>query len=255
VNSQGGKCESRGGAEQGFVLSLGIWYIRVLNGFVMKRTLLFLFLMAMGLLVAQAQSTFVRLLTSKGAIVLKLYDATPKHRDMFVRVIKAGLYNDAQFNRVIKSFVSQGGEFDETILEREARHPEQPLKRIDAEIEPALFHKKGALGAGRNDNPEKSSYLTQIYLVQGEGYTAAQLDAIEQKKGLKFSAEQRKVYQTIGGCPNLDGDYTIFGEVVAGLDVAETINAVPTNKQDLPLNPVRFKAKILTEKQARRYAL
>lgn len=221
----------------------------------MKRIVLLLFFMVMGLFVAQAQSTFVRLLTSKGDIVLKLYDATPKHRDMFVRVIKEGLYNDAQFNRVIKSFVSQGGELDETILEREAQHPEQPLKRIDAEIKPAFFHKKGALGAGRNDNPEKSSYLTQIYLVQGKVYTAAQLDVMEQKKGVKFSTAQRKAYQTIGGCPNLDGDYTIFGEVVAGLDVAEAINAVPTNKQDMPLDPVHFKAQILTAKEAKRYAL
>lgn len=222
----------------------------------MRRTgALFLFFMFLSLAMVQAQSVFVRLLTTKGEVVLKLYDVTPKHRDMFVRVIKEGLYNDAQFNRVIKSFVSQGGELDETILEREAQHPEQPLQRIDAEIKAGLFHKRGALGAGRNDNPEKSSYLTQIYLVQGKVYTAAQLDAMEQKKGLKFSAAQRKAYQTIGGCPNLDGDYTIFGEVVAGLDVADAINAVPTNKQDMPVSPVHFKAQILTAKEAKRFTL
>jgi cyclophilin family peptidyl-prolyl cis-trans isomerase len=214
---------------------------------------LFLFFMVTGMAVVQAQSTFVRLLTSKGDVVLKLYDATPKHRDMFVKVIREGLYNDAQFNRVIKAFVSQGGELDDTILEREAQHPELPLKRIDAEIKAGLFHKKGALGAGRNDNPEKSSYLTQIYLVQGKVQTEAQLDALEQKKGMKFSAEQREAYKTIGGCPNLDGDYTIFGEIVAGLEVAEAINLVPTSKQDLPVVPVHFKAEILKAKQIKRY--
>lgn len=219
----------------------------------MKRMALCLFFMVFGLTVLQAQSTFVRLLTNKGEIVLQLYDATPKHRDMFVRMIKEGLYKDAQFNRVIKGFVSQAGELDETILDREALHPEQPLKRIDEEIKPDIFHKKGALGAGRNDNPEKRSYLTQIYLVQGKIQTDVQLDALEQKKGMKFSAEQRKAYKTIGGCPNLDGDYTIFGEIVAGLDVAEAINSMATSKQDLPLIPVVFKAEVLKMKAAKQY--
>lgn len=210
---------------------------------------LFLLFLIAGLTVVSAQSTFVRLQTSKGDILLELYDGTPRHRDMFVRVIKEGLYNDALFNRVIKSFVNQGGELDETILDREKLHPELPLKRIDAEIKPQFFHKKGALGAGRNDNPEKQSYLTQIYLVAGKVQTDAQLDALEKKKNVKFSPAQRTAYKTIGGCPMLDGDYTIFGEIIKGMDVAETINSQATDPHDMPLSPIHFKAEVLSKKQ------
>lgn len=174
-----------------------------------------------------------------------LYDKTPKHRDMFLSCIKSGLYKDALFNRVIKSFVSQGGELDESILEREKQHPELPLNRIPAEIDAALFHKKGALGAGRNDNPEKSSYINQIYFVAGKVHTDEQLNAIEKRSGRKFSKKQREIYKTIGGTPHLDGDYTVFGEIVTGVEVAEVINSAQTNKDDLPLQPILFNVKTI----------
>ena len=185
-----------------------------------------------------------------GDITLRLYDETPKHRDAFIHSIQKGLFDGAEFNRVIKGFVSQAGELDDVILEREAKHPDAPVLRIDAELVPGLIHKKGALGAGRNDNPEKSSYFTQIYLVAGKQHTAEQLEALEKKKGLKFSALQKQVYTTIGGTPRLDGDYTVFGEVVEGMEVADRINAVPTNKDDLPVGHVVFTPQVLTKKQA-----
>ncbi|RYE52456.1 MAG: hypothetical protein EOP48_16465 [Sphingobacteriales bacterium] len=97
---------------------------------------------------ADAQTYFVKFETSKGEITVMLYDKTPKHRDMFLKCIADGLYKDAQFNRVIRSFVSQAGELDESILQREQQTPGAPLKRIPAEIDTSLFHKKGALGAG-----------------------------------------------------------------------------------------------------------
>ncbi|RZK73305.1 MAG: peptidylprolyl isomerase, partial [Pedobacter sp.] len=165
--------------------------------------------------------------------------------DMFLSCIKSGLYKDALFNRVIKSFVSQGGELDETILEREKQHPELPLKRIAAEIDTTLFHKKGALGAGRNDNPEKSSYINQIYFVAGKLQTDEQLNAIEKRNGRKFSRKQREIYKSIGGTPHLDGDYTVFGEIVKGLEIADAINYVQTNKDDLPLESVLFNIKTI----------
>jgi len=201
---------------------------------------------------ANAQTSFVRLITNKGNITLMLSDETPLHRDMFLKTIREGLFSNAQFNRVIKSFVSQGGELDETILDREKLHPEIPLQRIPAEIKPSLFHKKGALGMGRNDIPDKSSYLTQIYLVEGKVQTDAQLDKMEQKKGIKFPATQREVYKSIGGIPNLDYDYTIFGEIIEGLEVAEAINAVSTSKTDVPLTPFTFKPVILSKKEVLR---
>jgi len=211
----------------------------------------FIFLLAMFLIAftCRAQSTYVRLITTKGNIILLLYDQTPKHRDAFLQSIRNRSYNNAAFNRVIKSFVSQAGELDETILERENLQPGLPLKRIDAEITPALYHKKGALGAGRNENPEKSSYLTQIYLVIGKILTDEQLDGLEQKKGIKFPPKQREIYKTIGGTPHLDQNYTVFGEIVEGMDVAEAINSMPVNKNDLPLIPINFTPKILSKKE------
>jgi cyclophilin family peptidyl-prolyl cis-trans isomerase len=197
----------------------------------------------------QAQTNYVQISTGKGNIILMLYDETPKHRDNFLKAIKTGLFRDARFNRVIKGFVSQAGELDETILNREKLQPEEPLQRVTAEIRPSLFHKKGALGAGRNDNPEKSSYLDQIYLVEGKKQTDAQLDLITAKTGRQFTAAQREVYKTAGGIPRLDGDYTIFGEVVKGLPVAEAINAVPASAAGLPLSPLKFSLHILTKKE------
>lgn len=194
---------------------------------------------------ASSQTYHVLFQTNKGNIKVVLYDETPKHRDAFLKSVREGLFTNVAFNRVIKDFVSQGGELDETILEREAAHPEQPLKRIDAEIKPNLLHRKGALGAGRNDNPEKLSYLSQIYFVAGRKYTEAQLDALATKKGKPFSSQQREVYQSVGGTPHLDGDYTVFGEIVEGMEVADAINHVPTNSSDLPLTPVTFSVKIL----------
>lgn len=197
----------------------------------------------------QAQTNYVRLSTSKGNILIMLYDATPNHRDNFINQVKKGLFKDQEFNRVIKNFVSQGGELDDTILDREKLNPQTPVQRLAAEIRPELFHKKGALGAGRNDNPEKSSYLDQIYLVEGKIQTDAQLDELELKKGIKFSALQRETYKTTGGIPRLDQDYTVFGEIVSGIEVAKAINNVPTDKNDRPLKKEAFTIHILSKKE------
>lgn len=214
----------------------------------MKQLIFFLFIVQLATL-AKAQSVFVRFVTSKGNITVMLYDETPKHRDLFLNGIKKGWYKNAEFNRVIQSFVSQGGELDDTILNREKHHPELGVNRLPAEIRPALFHKKGALGAGRDDNPDKASYFTQIYLVVGKKQTDLQLDDIEKKKNRKIPADQRSIYKTLGGVPRLDQDYTIFGEIVAGMDVADAINSVSVNKSDVPLIPVVFNPVILSKKE------
>lgn len=212
----------------------------------MKKLVLLLPLL-LSALALSAQSVFVLFETNRGNIKVMLYDETPKHRDMFLKAVKKGAYKNAEFNRVIKDFVSQGGELDDTILNREKRHPELGAKRFPAELKPTLFHKKGALGAGRDDNPDKSSYFTQIYLVKGKVQTDAQLDATEKKKNRQIPAAQREVYKTIGGIPYLDQDYTIFGEVVEGMDVADAINSVATNKDDVPLTPVIFNVRVISK--------
>jgi cyclophilin family peptidyl-prolyl cis-trans isomerase len=197
---------------------------------------------------AKAQQTYVELSTSKGNIVIMLYDKTPKHKQMFLKEVAKGTYKGAKFNRVIKDFVSQAGELDEPILAEEKLHPERKPLRLPAEIDSSLIHKRGALGAGRDDNPEKSSYYNQIYLVSGKTFSDEQLDELEKKTGRKISKKSREIYKTIGGVPRLDYDYTIFGEVVKGLDVAEAINKVATDKKDVPLEPIIFEAKVLSKK-------
>jgi cyclophilin family peptidyl-prolyl cis-trans isomerase len=202
---------------------------------------------------SKAQSTFVSFETTKGNITVMLYDRTPKHREQFLTSLKEGLFANVLFNRVIKSFVNQGGDLDDSIINRNKLHPEVPIKIIAPEIVQELYHKKGALGAGRDDNPEKSSFISQVYFVEGTKQTDDQLDLIEQKKGLKFSPAQRLVYKSIGGIPRLDNDYTVFGEIVEGFIVSESINSVLTNKNDLPLSPITFSVHVLSEKESLRF--
>ena len=196
---------------------------------------------------AYSQSTFVELKTSKGTIVVMLYDKTPMHKQMFINEIKKGTYQKALFNRVIKDFVSQAGELDDSILNREKRNPQKTPLRLPAEINSELIHKNGALGAGRDDNPEKSSYFNQIYLVSGKVLNDEQLDKLEEKTGKKMSSKTREIYKTQGGVPRLDNDYTIFGEIVEGQSVADQINKVETNNKDVPMKAVVFDAKVVTK--------
>jgi len=196
---------------------------------------------------AYSQKTFVEFKTSKGIIVVMLYDKTPIHRKMFINEIKKGTYKNAQFNRVIKDFVSQAGELDDSILKREKHDPKQKPLRLPAEINNEFIHKNGALGAGRDDNPEKSSYYNQIYLVSGEILNDQQLNEVERKTGKKMSPRTREIYKTQGGVPRLDNDYTIFGEIVQGQSVADLINKVETDNKDVPIDAVVFETKILSQ--------
>ena len=196
-----------------------------------------------------SQNTFVELKTNKGAIIVMLYDKTPKHKQMFINEIRKGTYKQAKFNRVIKDFVSQAGELDDSILNKERLSPKQNPLRLPAEINSDLIHKNGALGAGRDDNPEKSSYYNQIYLVSGKVLNDNQLDEVEKKTGRKMSSKSREIYKTQGGVPRLDNDYTIFGEIVEGQDIADQINKVETDSQDVPVKSIVFDARVLTKRQ------
>jgi peptidyl-prolyl cis-trans isomerase B (cyclophilin B) len=129
-----------------------------------------------------------------------------------------------------------------------------PVYRIPAEFRPSLFHKKGVIAAARDNNPEKSSSGSQFYIVQGKIFTEAGLDSLETiRLKRKLPADQREVYKTIGGTPHLDQNYTVYGEVVKGLDVIDKIAAVPTSKgadRDRPLEDVKIiKAKLVKRKR------
>lgn len=111
---------------------------------------------------------------------------------------------------------------------------------IQAEFRPELVHKKGALAAARNNNPEKRSSGCQFYIVEGKTLTDSELDNIEKRTGTKYTPEQREAYKTIGGTPFLDQSYTVYGEVYEGLNVIDSISQVATAPGDRPLKDVRM---------------
>jgi cyclophilin family peptidyl-prolyl cis-trans isomerase len=188
--------------------------------------LLFFFAMEID---AQKQ-TNVLIQTSMGDITIALYNDTPLHRDNFIKLANDGFYSGSIFHRVIKGFMIQGGGAP-------AGKPETNYL-IPAEILPNHIHKKGALAAARTNNPKKESSGSQFYIVQGQVYTDAQLSQFEAQRGIKFSEEQRKTYTTVGGTPHLDGEYTVYGEVIQGLDIVDKIAAVKTQPGDRPLEAV-----------------
>jgi peptidyl-prolyl cis-trans isomerase B (cyclophilin B) len=119
------------------------------------------------------------------------------------------------------------------------------MARIPAEFHPSLYHKKGALAAARDGNPEKASSACQFYLVEGKVQTEDQLILFEQSTGIKYTPEQRAVYKSIGGTPQLDNNYTVFGEVISGLEVISKIVNVSRDYINRPLGDVRMRMEIM----------
>lgn len=192
---------------------------------------------------AQAQNnekqTMVVIKTSYGNIKAVLYNETPQHRDNFIKLINEGWYNGSPFHRVINQFMIQGG--------GKAGGPESPNYTIPAEIVPKYYHKKGALAAARLGdfiNPEKASSGSQFYIVQGKPISMKEINYYSMQMGKSFTKEMIETYQTIGGTPHLDGDYTVFGEVIEGLDVVDKIAAVETNNT-VPVTPVTMTIEIV----------
>lgn len=192
--------------------------------------------------------------TSRGKIVARLYDDTPIHRDNFIRMIEEGVYENLIWNRIVPGATIQTGEPTQkaggaapTVDVSKYRHT------LPAEIKyPRHFHKAGALAMCRQPddvNPARVSSGTHFYIVSGKKYDLGSLAELwqgrrEGEPGFKLpslSAYQKQVYTTRGGAPLLDGDYTIFGEVVDGMGVVESINKVPINAKEQPLKEVVVK--------------
>jgi peptidyl-prolyl cis-trans isomerase B (cyclophilin B) len=187
------------------------------------------------------KQTMVDIKTDYGTIRIKLYNETPKHRDNFIKLAKEGYYNGTLFHRVIKGFMLQGGDPNSKTAGPDAQLGSGDIGyTIPAEFNPNLFHKKGALCAARTPNPEKASSGCQFYIVQGKISNDAELSSMESRGGKKFSEEQKQAYKTVGGTPFLDGDYTVFGETVSGLDVIDKICAVQTKPGDRPVQDVKM---------------
>ena len=194
----------------------------------------------------------VDITTTFGDIVVKLYDSTPLHRDNFIRLVKEGFYDSLLFHRVIAGFMIQGGDpqsknAPDTV---QLGAGEAPGDRIPAEFNPNYFHKKGALAAARDDNPEKRSSNCQFYIVEGKPMSDTDLNMMEcqirnEKPAFRYTDAQRKIYNTLGGTPFLDQNYTVFGEVVKGMDVIDKIAEAQRDANDRPLQNVMMKMKML----------
>jgi peptidyl-prolyl cis-trans isomerase B (cyclophilin B) len=232
------------------------------QNFAMKKFVLVVIGVSLGVIsVAQKDSTVTKkdrkkdvlMQTNYGDIILRLSDSTPLHRDNFLKLVKVGFYDSLLFHRVIQDFMIQGG--DPNSKQAKAG---QPLGnggvgyRVPAEFRTSLFHKKGVIAAARDNNPEKASSGCQFYIVQGRVFTDAGLDSVEtfRLNGRKIPAAHREIYKTTGGSPHLDQTYTVFGEVVKGLDVVDRIAAVKTGQQDRPVEDARIiKAKLIKRKK------
>jgi cyclophilin family peptidyl-prolyl cis-trans isomerase len=200
------------------------------------------------------KNQYVRIKTSYGECIIRLYNETPKHRDNFIKLVKQGFYNGVLFHRVIQNFMIQGGDPDS----KKAKTGDELGNggvgyTIPAEFRDSLFHKRGVLAAARDDNPEKASSGCQFYIVEGKRYTDNKMDSLEQTrlKGYKIPAWQREYYKTTGGTPQLDHGYTVYGEVVTGMDMVDRIAAVKKNENDRPLEDVPMTIELLSKKECK----
>ena len=205
----------------------------------------------------QTKPRRVEMRTTMGDIVLELSDKTPIHRDNFMQLVEEHYFDSLLFHRVIENFMIQGGDprtrnisGKEFFADGEETGNPRYWEDIPAEISfPELYHKRGALAAARegdNVNPERRSSRTQFYIVWGRTFSDEQLDAQQQRitratEGrVTLPDSIREVYKTVGGTPHLDGQYTVFGHVVSGLDVVKQIQLTATDSLDRPVEDVRI---------------
>ncbi len=203
---------------------------------------------------ANEKETKVVFETTLGNIVVKLYNETPKHRDNFLKVVNDSVYNGVLFHRVIKDFMIQTGDPSSKTAEAGQQLGSGDLGyTVEAEfVYPQYFHKKGALAAARTGdavNPERRSSASQFYIVAAgdslgleelQNELIALTEAEYAKNPLKFTPAQVEAYTTVGGTPHLDGQYTVFGEVVEGMDVVEKIQQAATDPADRPVDDIKI---------------
>jgi cyclophilin family peptidyl-prolyl cis-trans isomerase len=245
----------------------------------------------------------VKISTDYGNIYVKLYDETPKHKENFLKLAKAGFYNNTTFHRVIKEFMIQGGD-PNTIDNSGPAGQGGPGYTLGREIVPQFYHKKGALAAARmpdQANPTWESSGSQFYIVVGKKWTDDEMNDMEQSLAMTIDAhvsaqwqadpkngwvrtidlqalqasnpdsfalvdarideeygafrkswptfqltpQQREVYKTTGGTPFLDGTYTVFGEIIGGMEVVDEIGKVETQPGDVPSKEIRMTVEAL----------
>lgn len=182
--------------------------------------------------------------TSLGDITIGLYDDTPQHKANFLKLVKENYYDGVLFHRIIKGFMIQTGDPDSKTAK-----PGQPLGSggpnytIPAEFVPAHIHKRGALAAARQGdqvNPQKASSGSQFYIVDGTVYSQSDMSQMAAQTRKSWTPEQINIYSTIGGAPFLDGDYTVFGEVLEGMEVVDKIASQQKDRMDRPMSDIKI---------------
>ena len=191
-------------------------------------------------------TTYVLISTSYGDIKIRLYNETPLHKANFIKLAKEGFFDSTLFHRVIPSFMIQGGDPNsKTAKAGEPLGMGSNGYRIPAEFNPALIHKRGTLAAARDGNPEKASSGCQFYITQGKKFTDEELTQIAQSRGITWTSEQKTLYKEVGGAPFLDMIYTVFGEVVSGIEVVDKIAAESRDERDRPFKDVKMSVKVV----------
>lgn len=182
--------------------------------------------------------TLVLLKTRYGNMKIQLYENTPLHRANFIRLVKNNFYKETMFYRVVNDFMIQGGDNDD--WERQTIKEKMGTYTIPAEFRKENIHKKGALSMAREyeNNPELRSVSFEFFFVQGTKYTDGELRGAEQQYNLKISEPHKEIYRNLGGCPHLDGKHTVFGQVIEGLNVIDTIAAVKVDEGDWPIDDI-----------------
>ena len=217
------------------------------------------------------KTNYYEIVVPQGRMVVRLYDETPVHRDNFKKLVSEGFYDGTTFHRVIEGFMIQGGDPNSKDADPYNDGMGDPGYTLPAEFVSSMYHKRGVLAAARTGdqvNPERRSSGSQFYIVHGTTFDDATLDMVVQQirmtlrdTSFNLTEEMRAVYRTEGGAPNLDGQYTVFGEVVEGFEVLDAVAAVPTpgkmrqrtNPQlaDRPLADVRMTIRPLPEYAAK----
>jgi cyclophilin family peptidyl-prolyl cis-trans isomerase len=202
---------------------------------------------------AKPQDYYVKFSTSKGDIYTRLYNQTPKHRDNFLKIAKDGTLNGTLFHRVIKDFMIQGGDINSKNAKAGELLGDGDLGyTIEAEFVNGFIHKKGALAAARSNNPLKASSSSQFYIVVGKVFTHRELEIFETQTNKILTPSQKEAYTTIGGTPHLDNSYTVFGEIIKGLDVVDSISTIQVDRNSRPLEDVKMQVSILKKREVKK---
>lgn len=217
----------------------------------MKKSLLLISLLLVGFYgYSQTKKSkkdyLVTLSTTYGTMHIILYDETPKHKENFIKLVEKKFYDSLLFHRIIENFMIQGGDPESKNAKAGARLGSGGgnLERIPFEFNTTRVHKKGALAAARDNNPEKKSSACQFYIVQGKKFTDDEITQMTLRNKMQYTTQQRADYMILGGTPHLDNNYTVFGEVIDNLQVVDEIAKQAKDAADRPQKDIKMSMKV-----------